>query len=113
MSNYENIRSKIQAGEFKQSPYGTEWAGAGAAITANPSGRHLSDTSITTVCTKDAAALVWLVVTLKDVVNVDYLSKYQFYPSIVQAAKDYIATDGENDVKGLLLSVLEAVKEYV
>ncbi len=113
MSNHEIIKSKILAGEYKQSSFGTEWAGAGAAITADPSSRHLSDKSITAICTKNAAALVWLTVALKEVANIDFLSKYQFYPTIVQAAKNYISTNGEDDAEGLLLAALEAVKEYV
>ena len=113
MNNFEEVKSRILAGEYKSFKHKPRWGGADAAVTNNHNDKWLSDPSIIVVCTKNAVELIWLIETLRPIAHIDYLSKFAFYPAIVKAASDFIIENGEEDVEGLLLCALEAVKEFL
>lgn len=67
------------------------------------------------VLTRYSRELSWLFFRLKDIFydRLDYISKYDFYGLLAQAALDHIEkNDGKADLKGLLLDVLAAAEEF-
>ena len=113
MNNYETIKEKILAGEFKKSDFDQRWAGSGACITNDTNDKLFQDTSVVVVYTQNSSAVVWLIEILKEVANIDFSSKYDFYPTIAKAVTEYIKTYGDDNAKDLLLFVLEKVSSYV
>lgn len=67
------------------------------------------------VVTEHSIQLSWLFNQLRDAFEdkVDYVSKYDFYGSLAQAAIDYIAQRKDKpDVKELLYAVLDAAERF-
>lgn len=67
------------------------------------------------VITEYSKELSWLFFQLKDIFSeqIDYVSKYDFYGLLAQAAIDYLANnEGSQDAKDLLLEVLNAAKGF-
>jgi hypothetical protein len=67
------------------------------------------------VITKYSRELSWLFYELGGVFfeEIDYASKYDFYGRLAQSAIDYLASNEEiQDAKGLLLTVLNASKDF-
>ncbi len=79
------LRAGIESGEYRSlCSNARPWGGADVIITDTP----VPDTSKTVVVTPYWKELIWLFGVLKDYFDwhLDYLNKYEFYPSLAQAA---------------------------
>lgn len=86
------------------------WLGESAIVI----GLQHSDPRRRAVITEYSKELSWLFYQLKDVFSheIDYVSKYDFYGLLAQAAINYLDENEESKNKeSLLLSVLNAAKE--
>jgi len=91
MKKLDELRQAISEGKFpNQYP---EFGGADLIITKNKNRNyHEGDT---VVYSDHAAALSWLVIQLKDIYKeeLDYINKYEFYPSIGEMIIKNLSTD--------------------
>jgi hypothetical protein len=80
MNKLENLRQLIEKGKFPKSF--PEFGGANLIITKDLN-RNFYDNDVV-VYSEHAPALSWLVIELKEIYDseIDYLNKYDFYPSI-------------------------------
>lgn len=105
------IQGKINRKEY------AEWQGANIIIAPEMSPQiqkwKESDSSHNVVITPYSYAIIWLINELKDKVNVDYISKYCYYKAIADTANQYINRGEDNNVDKMLLSILDAVKDYI
>lgn len=113
-SIYEEIKSDIESEKYLRFESESKWGGAGLIIT-NEHGKKIEEAKIKNegvvfVESANAKYIVWLINRMKPYANIDYLSKYEFYPIIGKAANEY---EDKNNIKGMLLHILEKVKEYL
>ena len=67
------------------------------------------------VLTRYSRELSWLFFRLKDIFydRLDYITKYDFYGLLAQAALDHLErNDGKADLKGMLVEVIEAARRF-
>jgi len=66
------------------------------------------------VITTDARELSWLFKELRNIFSdkIDYISKYDFYGLLAQAAIDYLESNKEIDREELLLTVLSQARNF-
>lgn len=98
---------KIDADNFP------EWGGADVIITSEPN-RSAYDSDLV-VCTELAPMLAWLMIRLRDIAAavVNGETKYEFYATIGETARDFIAENGDEpeNATNLACACLERVRE--
>lgn len=104
--NIQTLRSIVEHGKFPKRH--KHFAGAGLIITDDPTYTGHSDDVV--VCTPHAGALGWLVHELKEIYKekIDYMNKYEFYPSIGLKIKEEFSNDGE--LIDAMLSVIDEME---
>lgn len=106
MKKLDELRQIIEKGKFpRQFP---EFAGANLIITKNKD-RNFDESDIL-VYSENASALSWLVVELKKIYDseIDYINKYDFYPSIGKLINRYMTKEGHLfDVMLLIIDEIE------
>lgn len=106
MKKLDELRQIIEKGKFpRQFP---EFAGANLIITKNKD-RNFDESDIL-VYSENASALSWLVVELKKIYDseIDYINKYDFYPSIGKLINRYMTNEGHLfDVMLLIIDEIE------
>jgi hypothetical protein len=100
------LKSIVEQGKFPKKH--KHFAGAGLIITDDPTYTGHSDDVV--VCTPHAGALGWLVYALKEIYKekIDYMNKYDFYPSIGLKIKEEFSNDGE--LIDAMLSVIDEMQ---
>ncbi len=102
----QTLKSIVEQGKFPKKH--KHFAGAGLIITDDPTYTGHDDDIV--VCTDHAGALGWLVYELKEIYNekIDYMNKYDFYPSIGLKIKEEFSNDGE--LIDVMLSVIDEIE---
>jgi hypothetical protein len=105
--NIQTLRSIVEQGKFPKKH--KHFAGAGLIITDDPTYTGHADDIV--VCTPHAGALGWLVYELKEIYNekIDYMNKYDFYPSIGLIIKEEFFNDGE--LIDAMLKVIDEIEK--
>jgi len=108
IAKLNTLESAVNRGEIGHSD--EFFAGANLIVSNDPS-RNRYDHDVF-VLTSYAEELSWVVFQLKDVFleEIDYLTKYGFYPSLGRAANHAIAVN--EDLKGILLAVINDAKDF-
>lgn len=108
MKDFNKLAQAVYDKVYEKKGYATSWGGAGAAISEEPNTTWANDTRIVYCCTPDAKAYIWLLEELKSCVDVDYLTKYAYYPDLITtvAAVDKL----DIPLREKLLQVLNHVK---
>ena len=107
MDKIKSLKDKINSGQFSNDfPH---FGGANLIIT-NDTQRNYHEGDIV-VCSEHASALSWLVVQLKEIYNseLDYLNKYDFYPSIGELIQSSV--NANDDLFETMLYVIKKIKE--
>lgn len=124
------LEEKVRSADIGKEAAGTEeWGGADVVIAAAMN-RELEDwigsqpfvvsfqktaPRRRLVLTRHSRELSWLFFRLKDIFydRLDYVTKYDFYGMLAQAALDHIEKNpGQDDLKGMLLDVIAAAKRF-
>lgn len=107
MKNIAELKSIVEQGKFPKKH--KHFAGAGLIITNDPGYTGHSDDIV--ICTIHAGALSWLVYELKRIFNdkIDYMNKYDFYPSIGVVIKEEFCKDGE--LIDVMIKVIENIEK--
>ena len=124
------LKQKIDSGSFINNPkLKNEWGGADVIIknqlnekTRKWLGRQnivlsfqKNEPRRRAVITEFSKELSWTFIQLRNIFreNINYISKYDFYGSLAQAAIDYIEDSGEHtERKQLLYVVLDAARNF-
>ena len=124
------LKQRIDSGSFLKGPrLKTEWGGADVVIrnklhekTLKWLGRQnivlsfqKNEPRRRAVITEFSKELSWTFIRLRNIFsgNLNYISKYDFYGSLAQAAIDYIEDSGEHtECKQLLYVVLNAARNF-
>lgn len=108
------IKSAISEERYNIDKRVDTWGGADVVIAPEMNSEIekwlTSSSAHVAVISPNAYAVIWLIGFLKNKVNVDYLSKYDYYAKIAKAANTY--SDNEN-IKGMLNYIYENIKEYI
>ena len=101
------LRETINEGKFPR--IYDHFGGAGLIITNNPNRNHHEGDVL--IITPHASALSWLVVKLKHIYEskLDYLNKYDFYPSIGKYLQASITAS--DDLFETMLYVVDRIEE--
>lgn len=131
LNQLEQLIEKVQSGNFvNEAKKVRNWGGAdvGIAPRMTPSiQRWLEDQptiiSLQTttpkkrvVITGYSKELSWLFYQLKDIAQgkIDYISKYDYYGLLAQAAIDYLDSNGDSiNCKDLLITVIKQAEEFL
>ena len=91
--NIEELKQIIERGEFPTT--GSHFGGAGLIITNRP--EYTGYPTDLRILTPHASAFSWLVFELKKIhgVNIDYMNKYDFYPTIGRLIQESFIEDGD------------------
>lgn len=125
----DNIEKQIRSGQIKEaSMHVEEWGGADVIITntlteESKKWRDQNNLVISTqkpqpkrrlVITEYSKELSWLFIQLKYVFSekIDYISKYDFYGCLAQAALDYLDSNEDVHCQELLLIVMNMAREF-
>lgn len=112
----EKIRQMIEDRQYVNVNNGSYWGGADVIISDNdtPEIRNWVNSSSAhiAVITQSASALIWLVEQLKPIAKIDYMTKFDYYATIANTAKRFVASN-DDDTQALLLAVLNSVREYL
>jgi hypothetical protein len=103
----EKLKAKIIKGSFpKSSPH---FGGANLIITDDPT--YLGHAQDIRILTKHASELSWLAFELKEIfeVQIDYLNKYKFYPSIGIAINE--AIEQKKELIDTMLFVIDKIEK--
>jgi hypothetical protein len=105
--NIESLKLVVEQGKFPKEH--EHFGGAGLIITNDPN--YTGYPHDVVICTQHADALSWLVFELKSIYNskIDYLNKYEFYPSIGDIIKENFSNDGE--LIDAMLAVIEEIQK--
>jgi hypothetical protein len=124
------LKQKIDSGSFLNGPkLKNEWGGADVIIRnkLNENERkwlgrqnivlsfQKNEPRRRAVITEFSKELSWTFIRLRDIFgeNINYISKYDFYGSLAQAAIEYIEDSGEHtECKQLLYVVLDAARNF-
>ena len=85
---FEVLREMIMDHSFEKNANRISWGGAGAAISKDNDDSWAADDSLVYYQTDNAPAFIWLIEQLKPLANVDYLSKYNYYPFLIETIKE-------------------------
>lgn len=120
MSRFENFVKDITEKKYLTEKkyiigenHGKSWGGANAVFTSEIDDVRFGNGKDEIVYVRNIKPVLWLINKLKKEGNFDIDLRYEFYPKLAISCREYIEKNGEDDIAGLLIYMLESVKDYL